>query len=60
MIDLKNNKDFSQKISKTYKIKKRQYKIQKIDGLNEKMVTPDQDSLEIIKKENDLKKCSIN
>ena len=46
----KNN----QKISKTYKIKKRQYKIQKIDGLNEKMVTPDQDSLEIIKKENDL------
>ena len=32
----KNN----QKISKTYKIKKRQYKIQKIDGLNEKMVTP--------------------
>ena len=44
----------NQKISKTYKIKKRQYKIQKIDGLNEKMVTPDQDSLEIIKKENDL------
>jgi murein DD-endopeptidase MepM/ murein hydrolase activator NlpD len=42
------------KISKTYKIKKRHYKIQKIDGLNEKMVTPDQDSLEIIKKENDL------
>jgi hypothetical protein len=25
--------------SKTYKIKKRQYKIQKIDGLHEKMVT---------------------
>jgi len=40
--------------SKTYKIKKRQYKIQKIDGLHEKMVTPDQESLEIIKKENDL------
>ena len=40
--------------SKTYKIKKRQYKVQKIDGLHEKMVTPDEDSLEIIKKENDL------
>ena len=36
--------------SKTYKIKKRQYKVQKIDGLHEKMVTPDQESLEIIKK----------
>ena len=46
----KNN----QIISKTYKIKKRQYKIQKIDGLHEKMVTPDQESLEIIKKENNL------
>ena len=46
----KNN----QKISKTYKIKKRQYKIQKIDGLNEKMVTPDEVSLEVIKKENEL------
>jgi hypothetical protein len=46
----KNN----QKISKTYKIKKREYKIEKIEGLNEKMVTPDQDSLEIIKKENYL------
>ena len=46
----KNN----QVISKTYKIKKRQYKIQRIDGLHEKMVTPDQESLEIIKKENDL------
>jgi hypothetical protein len=34
----KNN----QVISKTYKIKKRQYKIQRIDGLHEKMVTPDQ------------------
>ncbi len=32
----KNN----QKISKTYKIKKRQYKIQKIDGLNEKWLHP--------------------
>ncbi len=40
--------------SKTYKIKKRQYKTQKIDGLHEKMVTPDKESLEIIKKENDL------
>ncbi|NBV93654.1 MAG: M23 family peptidase, partial [Proteobacteria bacterium] len=40
--------------SKTYKIKKRQYKVQKIDGLHEKMVTPDEESLEIIKKENDL------
>ena len=38
--------------SKTYKIKKRQYKIQKIDGFHEKMVTPDQESLEIIKKDN--------
>ena len=46
----KNN----QIISKTYKIKKRQYKIQKVDGLHEKMVTPDQESLEIIKKENNL------
>jgi len=46
----KNN----QVISKTYKIKKRQYKIQRIDGLHEKMVTPDQESLEIIKKENNL------
>jgi murein DD-endopeptidase MepM/ murein hydrolase activator NlpD len=46
----KNN----QKISKTYKIKNRQKKIKKLDGLDEKMVTPDQDSLEIIKKENDL------
>ena len=46
----KNN----QVISKTYEIKKRQYKIQKIDGLHEKMVTPDQESLEIIKKENNL------
>ena len=36
--------------SKTYKINKRQYKIQKIDGLHERMVTPDQESLEIIKK----------
>ena len=46
----KNN----QIISKTYKIKKRQYKIQKVDGLHEKMVTPDQESLELIKKENNL------
>jgi len=46
----KNN----QTASTTYKIKKRQYKIQKIDGLNDKMVTPDQESLEIIKKENDI------
>jgi murein DD-endopeptidase MepM/ murein hydrolase activator NlpD len=40
-------------ISKTYKIKKRKYKIQKIDGLNEKMITPDAESLKIIKKENE-------
>ena len=46
--------NYNQVISKTYKIKKRQYKIQKIDGLHEKMVTPDQESLEIIKKENNL------
>ena len=46
--------NYNQVISKTYKIKKRQYKIQRIDGLHEKMVTPDQESLEIIKKENNL------
>jgi murein DD-endopeptidase MepM/ murein hydrolase activator NlpD len=40
--------------SMTYKIKKRQYKIQKIEGLDEKMVSPDNESLKIIKKENEL------
>ena len=45
-------------ITKTYKIKKRQYKIQKIDGLNEQMVTPDEESLKIIKKENELIKSA--
>jgi murein DD-endopeptidase MepM/ murein hydrolase activator NlpD len=45
-------------ITKTYKITKRQYKTQKIDGLNEQMVTPDEESLKIIKKENELIKSA--
>jgi len=42
------------KLMKSYKILKRKYDIQKIDGLPENMVTPSEEELKRIEKDNEL------